>query len=82
MTKILETREMRDIIFRDQVTMLELFFLLELQFFLLLNEIAGSSPRFPKFWLKDGKRNMTLGSNTDCIFKILVTELGSRGSYL
>lgn len=73
---------MRDIIFRDHVTMLELFFLLELQFFLLLNEIVDSRPRFPKFWLIDGKRNMTLGGNTDRIFKILVTELGGGGSYL
>lgn len=79
MAKTLETCEMRDIIFRDHVTLFKLFFLLELQFFLLLNEIVGSRPCFPKFWFTGGKRNMTLGGNIDCIFKILVTGLGGGG---
>lgn len=67
---------MRDLIFRDHVPSFKLFFLLELQFFLLLNEIVGSRPCFPKFWFIVGKRNMTLGGNTDWIFKILVIGLG------
>lgn len=72
---------MRDSIFRDHVTLFKLLFLLELQFFLILNEIVGSRPCFPKLWFIVGKSNMTLGGNTDWIFKILVTGLGG-GSYL